>query len=258
MHSRLHPFIVLLVTAVLVLILTPFAFAADTDVVFSEIMINAASSEPSGEWVELYNQGSAGVDLAGWTIRDGFASDTIGTSMCPGGSCVLPARDVWLITPDPTALQTEFDDYSNPGSQSVDSSRTIDLGSSIGNGLANTGDYLVLSNSADTPVDCVSWDGSSHCDGLAYVPPGDGFDNAPTGSDGQSITNIGGMWYDHEVNASPYDADNAAANGTPTALVLSSLTVRQPDARWSTMGVVALLVAAFGYTWMSRRHRRRF
>ena len=256
MHSRQHPFIVLLVTAVLVLVLVPFALAADTDVVFSELMINAASGEPSGEWVELYNKGSGGVDLAGWTIEDGNSSDTIATGMCPGGSCVLPAGGVWVITSDSTDLQTEFDAYSNPSSQSVDSSRTIVLGSSIGSGLNNTGDYLVLRNNANTPVDCVSWDGSSHCAGLTYVPPGDGVDNAPNGSDGQSTTNIGETWYDHEVNASPYDANNTAENGNPTALVLSSLTVRQSDASMSTLGLVAILVATLGYGWVSRRRRR--
>ena len=40
------------------------------DLIFSEIMYNPASAEPSWEWVELYNRGSEAVDLTGFVFDD--------------------------------------------------------------------------------------------------------------------------------------------------------------------------------------------
>jgi len=47
-------------------------------VVLNEVMANPSGAEPQQEWVELYNDGSIGVDLEGWTIED------------PGGVSTLP------------------------------------------------------------------------------------------------------------------------------------------------------------------------
>ena len=49
-------------------------------VVINEVLANAAGSEPGQEWIELVNDGSGAVDLAGYELADG------------GGSVMLPSR----------------------------------------------------------------------------------------------------------------------------------------------------------------------
>jgi hypothetical protein len=66
----------------------PFQFRVGGPVVINEVMINpSAVSDANGEYVELYNSGTATVDIKGWTIRDdGGNSFTI-----PSGQPVLVA-----------------------------------------------------------------------------------------------------------------------------------------------------------------------
>ncbi len=70
--------------SILFTILTCFSAsraAADTSVVFNEIMYHPATNEAAFEWVELRNQMAVDVDLSGWSITGGiqftFASNTI-------------------------------------------------------------------------------------------------------------------------------------------------------------------------------------
>ena len=204
--------------------LVSVARAADGDIVLSEIMINALTDSTGnhGEWIEVCNKGTSSVDLAGWVLEDNGATNTIAASMCPNGSCEIPAGGAWLISSwSQQYLQDEFDGYTNPSSPSVDASRTIFLGGRIGNGLANSDDRLVLKNGAGNAVDCVSWDGSGTCGSLAYVAGGDGVDQNKDGDNGESIVNVQGQWYDGEPNASPYNCTNTAKGGSPTVVVLS-------------------------------------
>lgn len=211
--------ILMLVTVALGGTISAHAAGSDADIVLSEVMFDPVSG--SGEWVELYNSGVAAVDIAGWTIEDNSSSDTITTSMCPGGSCSIPAGDTWLITDNQSDLSTEFSNYTP--SPSVDMSRTIFLGGSIGSGLNNTGDRLVLRST--NAVDCVAYDGFSStlsCSSLTYVAGGDGQDTSADGTGDRSIANIQGTWQDHELNASPYDEQNSGQGGSPTAITLAS------------------------------------
>ena len=70
-------------------------FAGIPEIVINEIMQNpAAVGDGSGEWVELYNDGPAPVDINGWTIRDDGADSGVirgwvcperKQNVCPGG-----------------------------------------------------------------------------------------------------------------------------------------------------------------------------
>lgn len=46
--------------------------ARTEDVVINEIMYDPPSGEPSGEFVELYNRGSAAIDVSGWRFAEGI------------------------------------------------------------------------------------------------------------------------------------------------------------------------------------------
>ena len=230
-----------------------------TDIIISEVMFNAAvESSNQGEWVEIYNSGTTAVDLNGWSIRDNNESDTFTTSMCPGGSCQIPAGECWLIAVTSPDLQNEFNQYTNPSGLLVDSSRSLFLGSKIGNGLANTADGIALLYTNGNAVDCVSWGSSTLCSGLTYYSGGDGQDTSLSGvGDAQSIANIQGQWYKHEPNASPYNCTNTAAGGSPTAVTVIGMSANRPLARSDIMvaGSVAALLA-LGGSFLGRRRAR--
>jgi hypothetical protein len=220
-----------------------------TDIVISEVMVNAYVEWRQGgitvesEWVEIYNKGLGSVNLAGWAIRDKDVTITLTTSMCPNSSCEIPPHGCWLIAVAPISLQQEFGYYTQPLSQAVLFTSTIFLSSTIGNGLKNDEDYVALLYTDGRAVDCVSWRSpiTGFCQNLTYVDGGNGKDTALTCSgsayEGQSITNIGGNWYRHQRNASPYNCINTAAGGSPTAVALSSFSARAGP-RW--VGIVAL------------------
>ena len=44
-------------------------------VIITEVMYNPATSEPGGEWVEIFNGGVSTVDLTGWQLDDEDATD---------------------------------------------------------------------------------------------------------------------------------------------------------------------------------------
>lgn len=102
---------------------------------------SAHGTKPQNEWVELYNGTQAAVNLGLWRIEDGFAIDTIpsGTILSPGKFMVVAAtsttRSLWSIPQD----------------------AFVSLNSSIGDGLANSGDRIILKNASGTIVDALSW-----------------------------------------------------------------------------------------------------
>ncbi len=226
-----------------------------SDIVISEVMFNAITETSAygyGEWVEIYNKGDNPVDLTGWQVRDNHVTKTITADMCPSSSCEMPAGACWLIAWDEIHLQGEFDGYTNPSGQAVEPSRTVFLNGEIGDGLSNSSDMVALLTSDGKAVDCVSWANSSsgECAGLSYVNGGGGYDSTLNDEDnGQSITNVGGQWYYHQINASPYDCqNNVAADGGPTAVNIASFYVRALPLRSValTAGMALALLAVAG------------
>ena len=221
--------------------LAAVVLAADSDIVISEIMINAFVEEIGGnwgEWIEIYNKGVDPVDLTDWAIQDNFRTDVIDAAMCPGGSCIMPAGACWLIAVTAVELQSEFKNYTNPNQPSVDANNTIFLGGRPGNGLANElangldkkGDRLVLQDDSGTVIDCYSWDMLGTCS-----------DDGPhVGSNGQSVTNVQGTWYNHQLNGSPYNCVNSA-DGGPTAVSLQQFNAHQ-----TSPSVVLAVLASIG------------
>lgn len=238
------------------------------DIVISEVMFNAITETNPlncGEWVEIYNRGTMTVNLAGWGVRDwGGNTRTITADMCPENSCEIPPKGCWLIaayTREINYLQIEFNHYTLPLKPAVLQTSTIFLGSRIGDGLANTTDALALVYTNGLAVDCVSWRyqvTGTFCASLTYLEGLSGTDtnrgdrpNTQGEHDGQSITNIEGLWYDHQRNASPYNCYNTAAGGNPAAVILSNFSARP----WLRPGLI--LAGAVGAGAVALLHRRR-
>ena len=55
-------------------ILAAPVFAADSDIIISEVMYKPDSTN-SIQWVEIHNKGAVSVDLTGWTICDSAGCD---------------------------------------------------------------------------------------------------------------------------------------------------------------------------------------
>ncbi|MFO7543982.1 MAG: lamin tail domain-containing protein, partial [Trueperaceae bacterium] len=116
---------------------------AAEDLVINEIMQNpAAVADSAGEWFEIYNAGSTGVDIDGWTIADnGIDSHVIAN----GGPLIVPAGGFFVL--------------GNNGDTATNGGVNVDYVYGGSFFLANGADELVLSTAAGVEVDRVEWDG---------------------------------------------------------------------------------------------------
>lgn len=115
----------------------PVKAASFGDVVINEVSWTGTSDGSNDEWIELYNSGSAPVDLSGWMIVDDGAAEYKISS----GS--IAAHGYFLIE------DTE-ETVSNKAADAV-----------IGLSLANAGDSLILKDSDGQTIDEVNKSGGA-------------------------------------------------------------------------------------------------
>jgi hypothetical protein len=99
--------------------------------VLAEALANPVGKEPREEWLELYDDGLAPVELEGYVLRE------------PGGDVVLPAH---LLEPGAFVLVVR-DDFVGDGLfdvAPVDGAPLLRVPSLGGNGLSNAGEPLLL------------------------------------------------------------------------------------------------------------------
>ncbi len=158
------------------------------DLVITEIMQNpAVVTDANGEWFEIYNNDTAGVDLQGWIIQDqGTDSHVIASSVIvPAGGFVVLGVNA---------------DFATNGGVNVD----YEYGS--GFFLANSIDELEIVSPAGTIVDTVIWD-----DGVTFPDPtGASMNLSPTAFD-RTLNDSGLNWCEAVL---PYGAGDL---GTPGA-----------------------------------------
>jgi hypothetical protein len=246
------------VTALSLLFITP-VHADDCDIVISEVMVEAATGV-DGQWVELCNIGSAGVDITSWVVASRGVGTTIITDRCPGGDCTIPAGDCWLFTSHTTTLQTEFD--SGGYGFTVDPNKTYTVYTPwYYNFYAAGQDIARVYNASSVMVDCYSWNYTlSNCAAASYVPGGNGVDGTQYGAPGsppQPVVNVGGApsQWDLGINGgTPYQMNNQQAGGA-TAVTLRGLAAGSP---WA-LGVAAFVGVGVlaGTTGLAIARRRR-
>ena len=125
-------------------------------VVISEVLYDAVETgvDTAHEWVELYNMSSAWIEARRWTLSDNNLTDQL-------AEFSLPPRGVVVLTTRPL--------------QALDGATVVIIDDgSLGNGLANTGDRLVLRDSYGNVLDALSWgnDASVFNPPCAAVAPG--------------------------------------------------------------------------------------
>ncbi|MCP4429305.1 MAG: lamin tail domain-containing protein, partial [Chloroflexi bacterium] len=100
---RKHATILILILALVALtVLATPVFAADADIIISEVMQDTRTGT-SGEWVEIYNKGATPVIMNGWEICDTAACDTI-------PNITINSGEYFLIATSQVGLEAEFND----------------------------------------------------------------------------------------------------------------------------------------------------
>jgi hypothetical protein len=170
----------------------------------NEVESNAGTP---GDWVELYNSGTAAIDLSGYVFTDGSQGNTFripsGSLIAPGGFLVLEEAafgfglgsndSALLFRPDGTTLVSSFT-WSNHALATYgacpDGSRALSANATSTKGAANDctpyvlinevesnggtpGDWVELHNATLVPADVSGWIFRDNDDTHGYViPPG--------------------------------------------------------------------------------------
>lgn len=120
-------------------------------IILNEIMINPIESDHYHEWIECYNPTNQSINLSNWTITDNTATDTLEPNPEQGnGSMVLHPRRYCIITDLGTKLFEHISTINQTLYLSVDDA-------TIGNGLGNTNDKLILKDNNGTIIDSLEW-----------------------------------------------------------------------------------------------------
>jgi endonuclease G len=122
----------------------PAARAASSTIVISEVDADTplANVDTANEWFELRNVSAGTLTLSNWSITDNTSSDPIPTvTLGPGGHVIVAATAAGFSSEHPGFTGTVL---------------TV-ADASIGNGLANGGDLLILRDGNGVAVDGLSW-----------------------------------------------------------------------------------------------------
>jgi hypothetical protein len=166
-------------------------------------------SDGAGEWIELYNWGTASIDIEGWKLFGNSAGDTARITssvvIAPGAYVVLG------INGDPTANGGVTVDFVYRSGYSLNNSTT-------------TGDVVILRDAAGATVDSV-----------VYVSPPIGASMALRDASADNTDAKGPNWV---ISTTPY---NASDEGTPRAQNDGYITPTQPAPLVSGGGALAPL-----------------
>ncbi|MBU4056704.1 lamin tail domain-containing protein, partial [Patescibacteria group bacterium] len=147
-------------------------------------------NEPENEWAEIYNPTSLSIDISGWKITDNSGWErTFCVSPSTCSSTTIPAYGFAVVTP----ATSTWGYWPGIPSDAV----KIVLGKSIGNGLANTGDRVILKNATGVEIDAVSWGDDNYAFGAGNgVKPATGAGHSIARKIKGEDTDTAGDWVD--------------------------------------------------------------
>lgn len=163
---------------------------APASIVINEINYNSSVNSDSGDWVELYNNSGATVNLSGWTFQDEGATFNIptGTTIAANSYLVLVQDIVKFTTVHPTV--------SNYIGQ-------------LGFGLSNGGEQVMLSDDRGCIVDVVEYDDAS-----PWVITPDGTGKTLQLEDVNSDNSQANNWSASSINSGTPGAVNSNSGGS--------------------------------------------
>ena len=132
------------------------AHGASTTVVITEVEADPVQIgfDAPFEWFELRNIAGLTRTLSNWTIADNQSTDILPTIVLEPDECIV-------VCADSASFRTAHPGYTG---------RLVGIGS-IGTGLENLGDLVVLRDNSGTEVDCVSWGTNVTCFSPAVTVP---------------------------------------------------------------------------------------
>ena len=136
----------------------------DAPLTITEVLPNAAQgvADAAYEWIELHNRSDAPVSLEGWAIEDNTAADALpAVAIPPGGYALVVAA------PDLVRVLGVLENAPAPGAATV---VAVVADGRLGNGLANSGDRVLLRDPDGTVVAWLSW-GTDRSVGDLPAPP---------------------------------------------------------------------------------------
>jgi len=127
------------------------ATAEQNHLLINEIMYNPVKDDNYNEWIEIYNPLNCSINLSGWSITDNHGTDSLEADIENGnGSTIIVPDGFAIITDHGTKIYDNLTVAENVVLLNVDDK-------SIGNGLGNTKDKLILKNSTGCVIDAVEW-----------------------------------------------------------------------------------------------------
>lgn len=161
---------------------------------FSEVMYDPQGSDTSREWVEIYNDTNASMDLISWKFLESGTNH--GITSYSGGASLL-AGDYAVIADNPVKF---LEDNSSYQGVLYDSSFL----------LSNSGEPLVLKNGRGVAVDAVTY-------------------NTALGGndDGSTLSKIEGVWV--RGSATPGNINQASALSVTSPSITSTTTENQSN-----------------------------
>ncbi|MFE9204877.1 lamin tail domain-containing protein [Micromonospora sp. NPDC007230] len=151
------------------------------NVIINEVLANEPGSSTAGEAIEIVNTGGTAISIAGWTVRDGSAvrhTFAAGTTLQPGKAITVFGAGSAI-----------------PGGIAAVAASTGGLN------LSNSGDQVILRNSAGATVQSMSYSSSqADSDGVSI-------NRSPDGS-------ATGGWVKHNTISSLSRSPGQRANGT--------------------------------------------
>ncbi|MEM0466727.1 MAG: phospholipase D-like domain-containing protein [Candidatus Thermoplasmatota archaeon] len=120
-------------------------------ILINEVMYNPIYDDNYYEWVELYNPTNQSINISGWTITDNYSEDLLEGDRDHGnGTTIIPPNGYALITDHGTMF---YENCTTPDN----TVRLYVHDNSIGNGLSNTKDKLILKNQQRIIIDAIEW-----------------------------------------------------------------------------------------------------
>ena len=114
-------------------------------------MYNPIENEYYHEWFELYNPTNHSINISGWSVTDNLYKDYLEINFDYGNkSYMIPPKKYAIVTDHGTKIFDYYNISNETNCFYVDDK-------SIGNGLGNKGDKLVLKNNSNSTVDYVEW-----------------------------------------------------------------------------------------------------
>ena len=139
-----------------------FLMQASNGLIINEIMADPVADETLNEWIELYNDQSASIDVSGWTIGDNKDNDTIEGGLYNKEGTIIKPLSFAIITDEATRIYNNFNVSSDAIRLYVDDA-------AIGNGLSNNGETIYLYDGNGNLIDKKTYNKTTEDLSWAYL-----------------------------------------------------------------------------------------